>query len=179
VSLARELRAMVPGNNVSLVMLVGFGHDQEAIELARADWPGLACEGEPEVRRNNVFQAMNLSLAYERVGESRCAGALLAAILELLEGQSGLGAKAFGFLDVELYARLGRIEQALSVLRGSVDAGMRAQWIMQVEDSPHLAGLREEAEFHAMRDVVRADLARQLASVRAMEASGELAPPGD
>ena len=179
VALARELQRMVPGNNASLVTLVSFGHDREAIDLAATDWPGLTCQGEPAVQRNNVFQAMNLSLAYERIGEFQCAEALLAAILEILEGQTGLGAKSFGFLDVEVYARLGRIEQALAELRGSIDAGMRAQWVLQVEDSPHIARLREEPEFLAIREEVRADLAGQLVIVRSMEARGELAPLGD
>lgn len=179
VAVARQLQAMLPGNNTTLVTLVSFGHDQEAIDLAKVDWPALACPGEPAVRRSNVFHAMNLSLAYERIGERQCAETLLARILQLLESQTGLGAKAFGFLDVEVYARLGRIEQALSVLRASVDAGMRMQWKTQVEDSPHMARLREQPEFLAIREEVRADLAAQLAIVREMEARGELARLGD
>ena len=179
VSLARQLQIMVPGNNTSLVTLVSFGRDQEAIDLAAADWPGLTCQGEPGVHRFNVFHAMNLSLAYERVGEMQCAETLLERILELLEGQTGLGAKAYGFLDVEVYARLGKIERGLAALRDSIDAGMRAQWMIQIEDSPHTARLREKAEFLAMREEVQADLARQLTIVREMEARGDLAPLGD
>ncbi len=179
VALAYELQRMVPGNNASLVTLVSFGHDQEAIELAAADWPGLACQGEPTVDLNNVFQAMNLSLAYERIGEVQCAETLLTVILDILEGQADLRARGFGFLNVEVYARLGDIERALALLRASVDSGMRMQWRFQVEDSPHMARLRDEPEFLAIREEVHADLARQLAIVRAMEARGELAPPGD
>ncbi|MCG8369515.1 MAG: tetratricopeptide repeat protein [Proteobacteria bacterium] len=179
VALAYELQRMVPGNNTSLVTLVSFGHDQEAIDLAAADWPGLTCEGEPAVHRYNVFQAMNLSLAYERMGEVQCAETFLTAILDILEGQADLSARAFGFLDVEVYARLGKIEQALALLRVSVDAGMRMQWQMQIEDSPHVARLRDEPEFLAIREEVLADLAHQLAIVRTMEARGELAPLGD
>ena len=170
---------MVPGNNASLVTLVSFGHDREAIELAAQDWPEFACQGEPTVQGNNVFQAMNLSLAYERTGDVRCAEALLAAILTLLDGQPGRNARAFGFLDVEVYARLGNTEHSLALLRASVDAGMRLQWQLQIEDSPHTARLRDEPEFLAIREIVQADLARELATVRAMEARGELAPLGD
>ena len=179
VALARELQDMVPGNNASLVTLVSFGHGQEAIELAAADWPELACKGEPAVHRFNVFQSMNLSLAYEHIGEIKCAEDLLAGILEILEGQTGLGAKGFGFLDVEVYARLGETEKALAALRDSIDAGMRAQWKMQIEDSPHAVSLRENAEFLLIRQEVQADLSQQLELVRAMEARGELTPPGD
>jgi len=176
VTVAGELQAMVPGNNVSILTLVSFGYDQEAIDLAETDWPGLGCRGEPSVQRSNVFQAMNLSLAYERVGEDKCAEALLAEILELLQAQTGLGAKAFGFLDVEVYTRLGMIDEALTVLRASVDGGMRAQWMMQVEQSPHMTGLLDNQEFREVQDEVRADLAQQLAIVRELEARGELLP---
>jgi hypothetical protein len=52
---------------------------------------------------------------------------------------------------------------------------MRLQWMDQVERSPHMEKLREAPGFQAIRDVVRADLAQQLALVREIEASGELA----
>jgi TolB-like protein/Flp pilus assembly protein TadD len=45
VAIARRLQSLVPGNNVSLVTLVSFGHDREAIETGQADWPDLSCRG--------------------------------------------------------------------------------------------------------------------------------------
>ena len=176
VAIARRLQAIAPGNNASLVTLVSFGRYEEAIEFAEVDWPGLSCQAAPEVQRTNIFQAMNLSLAYERTGQHACSEVLLAEILELVAGQPGLSARAFGFLDVEIYARQGKVEQALATLRASVDSGMRSQWMMQVEQSPHIDGLRELPEFRVIQNEVLADLARQLAVVREMEARGELAP---
>jgi TolB-like protein/Tfp pilus assembly protein PilF len=172
---ARRLQAMAPGNNVSLVTLVSFGRDQEAIDMGEADWPELSCQNEPQVLRSNVFQAMNLSLAYERTGRGDCSRALLDAILALME-ERDLNPRAFGFLDAEIYARQGKIEQALATLRASVESGMRAQWMIQVEQSPHMNKLREHPEFHTLRDIVEEDLARQLAAVRDMEAQGEIEP---
>ena len=175
VAIARRLQAIAPGNNASLVTLVSFARYEEAIEYAEVDWPGLSCRGAPDVRRTNIFQAMNLSLAYERTGQQACSEALLTAILKLMTGQPGLSARAFGFLDAEVYARQGKLEQALATLRASVDSGMRAQWMMQVDQSPHMDGLRELPEFSVIEKEVLADLARQLAVVREMEARGELA----
>ena len=105
VAIARRLQTMVPGNNMSLVTLVSFGRYEEAIEYAATDWPSLSCENEPQVQRNNIFQATNLSLAYEMTGKGECSDALLAGILELMKSQPGLGPRAFGFLEVEVYAR--------------------------------------------------------------------------
>jgi TolB-like protein/Tfp pilus assembly protein PilF len=176
VALARRLQAMQPGNNISLVTLVSFGRFEEAMEFAAASWPGLACGAELAIDPNNIFPAMNLSLAYEQAGEQECAETLLMAILEFITAQPGLGPRAFGFLEVEVNARLGRLDRALDVLRDSVDAGMRAQWTTQVAHSPHMKALHETAEYQAIREDVDADLSRQLAIVREMEARGELAP---
>ena len=108
---------------------------------------------------------MNLSLARERSGQAECAAALLEAILSLLE-QPGVHPRTYGFLDVEVYSRLGRLAEALAALRERVDAGVRQQWLFQIELSPHSVQLREHPEFAVIRDEVRADLARQLAAVR-------------
>ena len=175
VAIAHRLQAMVPGNNASLVALVSFGRDREAIEMGETDWPALTCQGEPGVNRNNLFQAINLSLAYERSGRDDCSRALLEAMLAIIEDPA-TDPRAFGFLHAEVYARLGNMQRALEILRASVDSGMRVQWMGQVELSPHMEKLREVPEFSAIQDVVRADLARQLALVREMEARGELAP---
>ena len=166
---------MVPGNNASLLILVSFGRDQEAIEFGEADWPGLSCQNGPWVERRNVFQAMNLSLAYERTGRIDCSRALLDAILAFIE-ERGINPRALGFLDAEIYARQGKIRQALATLRASVESGMRSQWMTQVEHSPHMKDLRNHPEYSAIRDVVHEDLARQLAAVRDMEAKGAIAP---
>lgn len=178
VPIARRLQSLVPGNNVSLVTLVNFGRDQEAIEMGEADWPGLSCRNGLRVERRNVFQAMNLSLAYERTGRVDCSRALLDAILALME-ERGINPHALGFLDAEIYTRQGKIEQALATLRASVESGMRAQWMTQVEHSAHMKELRGHPEYSAIRDIVHEDLARQLAAVREMGTKREMAPLAD
>ncbi len=67
----------------------------------------------------------------------------------------------------------------MTELRASVDSGMHVQWLDQVERRPHMERLREVPEFSEIRDVAWADLARQLALVREIEARGELAPLSD
>jgi TolB-like protein/Tfp pilus assembly protein PilF len=176
VAAARRLQTMLPGNNASLVTLVSFDRFEEAIEFAAIDWPGLACDAVPAIQGRNIFQAMNLSLAYEQTGQLECAETLLVAILEFITEQPGLGPRAFGFLEAEVYARLGQLDRALGVLRDSVDAGMRSQWVTQVANSPHMTSLRETTEYQAIREDVEADFSRQLSVIREMEANGELAP---
>jgi TolB-like protein/Tfp pilus assembly protein PilF len=168
VAAARHLQALQPGNNITLATLVSFGRDSEAIALGEVNWPALSCRDRPRVLRSNVFQAMNLSLARERNGQAECAAALLEEILSLLE-QPGVHPRTFGFLDVEVYCRLGRLPEALAALRARVAAGVRLQWLSQIELSPHSTQLREHPDFAAIRDEVRADLARQLAVVRARQ----------
>ena len=66
--------------------------------------------------------------------------------------------------------------RALATLRASVESGMRAPRMTQVEHSPHMKELRDHPGFYAIRDIVHEDLARQLAAVREMEKQAEIAP---
>ena len=86
-----------------------------------------------------------------------------------------LGSFGFGIADVEVQARLGRPEAALSTLRQAIDSGWRANWWLQGERSPHLSTIRGNPEFRAMLDEISADMAAQLAHVREMDREGQLA----
>jgi hypothetical protein len=128
------------------------------------------------VQRNNLFQAINLSLALERTGSADCSDRLLDAVLAQVAKSPRLGAGGYGFLDAEVHARRGEIRQALAALRQGIDAGSRPGWYLQVEGSPHMTALLGLPEFQEMMAEVRADLAAQRARVEEMEADGELAP---
>jgi len=171
---ARDLQDLFPGNNTSLVTLVNYGHYEETLEIAVPAYPELACSTDPVISLNNMFQAMNLSLALEQTGQRECSDRMLENILEQLNSIPRLGGRGYGILDVEVYARQGKTRLALDTLRQAVDAGWRLGWWAQGEGSPHLISLLEEPEFKAMMDEIRAEMAVQLAHLREMEAAGEL-----
>jgi len=172
---AERLYEIAPGNNMSLVTLVTYGHYEEALERFFPFYSWLECDGDMTVVRNNLFPAINLSLALEKTGNIECADRMLDAALEFMQRMPRLGLRGYGIADVEIYARQGKTRLALDTLRKSIDDGYRWSWWTQGEGSPHMTSLLENAEFKAMMDEIRADMAAQLERVRQMEANGELA----
>jgi len=74
-----------------------------------------------------------------------------------------------------IYASQGKADRAIEELQIAVDNGWRAQWEADIE-SPRFDLIRDDPRFEAIAEFIRADMARQLAHVRAMEASGEIPP---
>jgi predicted Zn-dependent protease len=176
---ARDLLALVPGNNASLVTLVTFWRHEEALATVAPDFPELSCDREPSVTPLNMFQAMNLSLALEETGNRECALRLLDQVQRQILAAPRQGYRRFGFLDAEIYARQGKRRQALEALRESVDAGLRVTWWLQVLRSPHMVSLQDDPELRAMAAEVEAGLSVQRAQLRLLESTGELTAPAD
>jgi len=170
---AIRVQAIAPGNNTTLLMLVASGRYREAQRIAAAYFPEFACDREPEVSRLNLFPAINVSLALEEIGDRECADRLRDKALEQMRFMPRLGAFGYGLADVEVYARQGRTERALAAFRRAIDDGYRVFWWTQDERNPHTVLLRDEPEFKAMMDEIRADMASQLERVRDMQANDE------
>ncbi len=171
---ARRLLALYPDNNSSLVTFVTYGRYEEALESLDR-YPELSCSREPVIDRNNLFQAMNLSLALQETGQGECAERILRAILDRLRDIPRLGPRGFGILDVEVHARLGNTRLALNTLRKAIDQGFRAYWWAQGETSVHMGSLREHPEFRLMMDEMRAEMALQRQKAREFESG--VSPP--
>jgi glucan phosphorylase len=76
--------------------------------------------------------------------------------------------------DVEIYALQGETDKALAALRQAVNEGWRSNWRYLLEINPNLDSIRNEPAFQAMLEEVRADIAKQLERVRAMEPTGQI-----
>jgi adenylate cyclase len=174
---ARDLMAVAPGDNTTLVTLVTYGRYQEALEAFASTHPELSCSVGPDVSTRNLFHAINLSLALQETGRRDCSSRLLREIQRILEGLPEQGHRSFGFLDVEVYARLGEKRRALDALRASVDAGLRMNWWLQLARSPHTVSLRNDPEFQSIIAEVEADMAAQRARLRELEAGGAAIRP--
>lgn len=173
---ARRLLTIAPGNNTSLVTFVTYGRYQEALATIAPAYPELDCSVEPMIGRNNLSQAINLSLALQETGERECADRLLNKALGKMQEMPRLGARGYGIADVEIYARQGNTRKALDTLRQAINEGYRQYWWAQGSGSPHMVSLLEEPEFRVMMEEIRTDMSAQLARVREMEANGDLAP---
>ena len=173
---AERLQTIAPGNNTTLYMLLALGRYQEALRIVAASYPDFACDRGPEVLRVNFFQAINASLALEHTGDRECADRLLDKALQQMLLTTRLGVSGYGFADMEIYARQGKTEQALTALRKAIDDGWRVFWWMQGKRSPHTLSLRDEPEFQGMMDEVQSDMTVQLEHLRHLNTLGELAP---
>ena len=169
VETARKLFEIIPGNNVTVATLVTFGHFEEALQTYAASNPELTCTGPIRVTPITIMQALNLSLAFEKTGNRECADRLLEQVLEQIRTMPRLGSFGYRIADVEVYARQGHIEQALSTLRSAINDRWRALWWAQGKTSPHLESLSDHPEFIAMMAEIEADMTAQLERIRAQE----------
>jgi len=78
-------------------------------------------------------------------------------------------------LGAAIFASQGKADRAIEELQAAVDNGWRAGWWL-IESRPDFDPIQDDRRFQAIIEQLRADTARQLAHVRAMEASGEIAP---
>ena len=144
------------------------------------NFPTLLNDDEPIIdASNSSYVATHLALLLIKTGEQERANLLLDRSLKNLQGRRRLGGYGIGFIEVPIYALQGEPKTALTVLRQAIDEGVRKEWWVVAQHDPALDSIRDEPEFQAMMDEVRADMAAQLERVRAMEASGELEPIPD
>jgi TolB-like protein/Tfp pilus assembly protein PilF len=165
---ARRLFELVPGNKVTIATLVHFGRYEEALQKYLTSIPELACPGEPSVTASTVLQALDLSLAFERTGNKKCADLLLDLVLQQTKIMPRLGLQGTGIADVAVYARQGKIQQALTNLGLAIDDRWRAFWWAQGKHSPHMDNVRDHPEFTAMMAEIEVDMATQLERIRTM-----------
>jgi len=142
-------------------------------------YPALLNEDAPTIDRENYIKATDLALVLAKTGEQERADLLLNRSLTFLPTIPRLGAEGYGIADVRIYALQGKTEKALAALRQAIDQGWRHHWWYYLEHDPNLDSIRDEPEFQAMVEEIKADMAAQLERVRAMEASGELEPIPD
>jgi len=143
--------------------------------------PALLQEDQPTIHHGNFLAAIDLALVLTKTGEQERADLLLDRSLTFISTIPRLGGmgNGYGISDVLIHALQGKTEAALTALRQAIDQRWRNGWWFYVEHDPALDSIRDEPEFQAMVEEIRAEMAAQLERVRAMEASGELEPIPD
>ena len=148
----------------------------EARAFYQTHYPALLNNNEAVIDYTNYRQAIDLALVLIRTGEQDRADDLLDHSLAFVQDMFRLGFVAYGIADVQIYALQGKTDAALTTLRQAIDEGWRLFWWYYAKHDPNLDSIRDEPEFPAMMEEIRADMTEQLARVQEWVANGELAP---
>ena len=136
--------------------------------------PHLLSRDSSSIPPQAAMSVASVTWALKETGEQEQASVLVEKGLEV--ARTGNRQAMFGYgveiADVEMYAVMGNNRFALDALIQAVDDGYRNPgWI----DGNHLLDpIRDEPEFIAAVEIIRADLAAQLEQLKVMERNGEL-----
>jgi tetratricopeptide (TPR) repeat protein len=175
---ARRLLAEFPTYQSPLMLLrnheIKAGRYDEARNLYEKTHPELLRD-DPEVERMNYGEALDLALVLLKTGETELADLLLKRSLQYIQTQPRQDLAGYKMMTAQIFALQGKKQKALSALRQAYYETYPGNWQYAFKHEPNLESLRGEPEFKAIREEIRADMAAQLARVREMERSGELA----
>lgn len=145
--------------------------------------PVLGSDTTSRVNRANSGSAVKLAYIDQQQGRNASAIELLNQTLEAIRESPRLGTYGYGIRDVQVYALLGRNEDALAAFRDALDAGFRGSlkfdgwplfsdpFISSIRDDPRFTAMLDELEGYlaVMRDrLFEAESMGNLASLRAM-----------
>ena len=146
---------------------IRVGKIDDAIQLFEDDFPALLNGQGLEVDEQNVWLAVNLAGVLQRADRYIEANTLLDGALEYVEQNVQDNFPGQLVFKAAIHSLMGDKSSAHAALRRAIDAGWRYAWFYQLELNPNFDQIRNESEFQAMTAEVRADMADQLAKVRA------------
>jgi tetratricopeptide (TPR) repeat protein len=152
------------------------GDLETATRYALAASPLLSGDTMQGVDRQTTRNAVKLAYIHLRQGRKPEATRLLHQALEALRGLPRLGTFGFGIRDVQIYALLGRREDALSAFREALDAGFRGSLMFDgwpLELDPYLDSIRGEPRFQAMVAELDAEVGIMRERLFQAEATGD------
>ena len=155
------------------------GHPDAGIGVFTSQHPGLLA-ARPEIRPDNMLQAVDLSLLLILAGREKEARNLLHAVITAYEKPWFIAGSERSWLvpaKAQALAILGDGQGALMELRRIIDKGWRVYWRWETDLNANFNGIRQTAEFQAMVAELETDMSAQRARTRAMAASGKIVPP--
>ena len=130
-----------------------------------------------QVNRRATRSAVKLAYIEQQEGNAEEARDLLNGALEIIREMPRLGTLGFGIRDVQIYALLGRKEDAIAAFREALDAGYRGSVVFDgwpLEIDPYLDSIRDDPRFTGMVEELDGHLAVMRDRLFAAEAAGNL-----
>ena len=152
------------------------GDLETASRYALAASPLLNGDTAEGVDRQTARNAVKLAYIYLRQGRKPEARRLLHQALGAIRDLPRLGTFGFGIRDVQIYALLGRREDALNAFREALDAGFRGSLMFDgwpLELDPYLDSIRDEPRFQAMVAELDAEIGIMRDRLFEAEATGD------
>jgi TolB-like protein len=117
--------------------------------------PLLSGDAAMSIDRNSARDLVKLAFIEQRQGHGDKARELLLSTLAVLQTLPRLGTFGYGIRDVQIYALLGRSEDALAAFREAIDQGFRSSiffdgWLLEID--PYLDSIRNDPRFRLMSD---------------------------
>lgn len=151
------------------------GQPEKARARYASAFPELLQRSAADIDESNVGPAIDLASVLIATGEDARATELLDAALAFVNAQASSLPDNHGIAEVRIHALLGDTDAALAALARAIERGWREYWWLYLEHDTSLDAIRDEPRFLQLLEQVRADMANQLARVRAMQAAGKLA----
>jgi TolB-like protein/Tfp pilus assembly protein PilF len=154
--------------NLAADVAVLAGDLQKVREYTLLSTPILDIDSDLPIDRFTVDEIVNLAFVRLQTGDVLRGNELLNAALPVVQSLPRFGMFGQGIRDVEIFALLGRKEDALQALRAAVDAGFRSgmpfsTWLL--ESNPFLDSLADDSRFNAIvseLDTLNAEMYRRV-----------------
>lgn len=146
------------------ILLGDFEVARGGLEQKHPDW--FSGPAPDDIEKWDIDDAASVALVLQQSGEHDRATDLLSVALEKTSQlQRNRGAGAFGFSDVEIYALLGKREEALAALEECADLGYLSKW-QNLKLLPQYDSIRDDPRFSAA--LARLSAAAEQAQSRAV-----------
>jgi len=152
------------------------GDLKHAREYMLVENPVLKLDAELEIDRFTVRDVVKLAYIEKQEGNADRARELLNAALPAVQNLPRLGVLGQGVREAQIFALLGRNDDALAALRAAIDAGFRTStvfdnWLLSMD--PYFASIRDDPRFVALLDELDTLNAQMYERVLEAEATGD------
>ncbi len=140
--------------------------------------PLLGSDTTNRVNRTTSRNAVKLAYIDQQQGRNASANELLNRTLAVISESPRLGTYGYGIRDVQIYALLGRNEEALAAFRDALDEGYRGSLMFDgwpLFSDPYIAAIRDDPRFVVMLDELDGYLAVMRDRLFEAEATDNLA----